>query len=159
MKRLEAVVAVVALAMALFSFGCEQKKQAPPAEQTPPPPPPQYPQSQIPAAEQPAPTPPVSAQPAETPTAEKPIATIDEESAPAAPKASKSKSKAKPAKDYAPKSAAGGKSYVVRNGDTLQEISQKYYGTSKKWRKIYDANKSKIKDPNKLVVGTKLVIP
>lgn len=56
--------------------------------------------------------------------------------------------------------SAGGKTYTVKKGDTLQEISQKYYGTTKNWRKLYKANEKKIgTDPNKLVEGTKLRIP
>ncbi len=55
--------------------------------------------------------------------------------------------------------AAGGRTYVVKKGDTLSEIAQKFYGDSSQWKKIYNANKSRIKDPKKLQVGTKLVIP
>ncbi len=51
------------------------------------------------------------------------------------------------------------RSYTVQKGDTLSEIAQKYYGDANKWRTIYNANKSKISDPKKLKVGTKLVIP
>lgn len=54
---------------------------------------------------------------------------------------------------------AGGRTYVVRKGDTLSEIAQKMYGDGDKWEKIYNANKSRVKDPKKLKVGTKLVIP
>ncbi|MFW5698253.1 MAG: LysM peptidoglycan-binding domain-containing protein [Planctomycetota bacterium] len=46
--------------------------------------------------------------------------------------------------------------HVVARGDTLGEISQKYYGTSTKWRAIRDANDV---DPIALVEGTRLKIP
>jgi LysM repeat protein len=49
------------------------------------------------------------------------------------------------------------RTYTVRKGDTLTKISQKYYGTASKWRKIADANK--IKNPNKIRIGQKLKIP
>ncbi len=51
--------------------------------------------------------------------------------------------------------------YVVKRGETLSEISAKpeIYGTSKKWKKIYEANQDKIKDPNKIKAGQKLKIP
>jgi nucleoid-associated protein YgaU len=65
-------------------------------------------------------------------------------------------------KESYPKKAktAGGKTYTVKKGDTLQEISQKYYGTTKNWRRIYKANEKKIgTDPNKLVEGMKIHIP
>ncbi len=51
------------------------------------------------------------------------------------------------------------RTYVVRQGDTLQKISQKFYGTTKKWRSLASANRGTVKDPDKIVVGTKLVIP
>src|SRR5512139_2133187 len=44
-----------------------------------------------------------------------------------------------PHRDYAPASPKSGQNYTVKKGDTLQEISQKFYGTTKKWRKIYEA--------------------
>lgn len=49
--------------------------------------------------------------------------------------------------------------HVVRRGDTLSEISQTYYGSSAKWRKIFDANKETIKNPDRLTPGQKLIIP
>lgn len=52
-----------------------------------------------------------------------------------------------------------GKSYTVKKGDTLSIISRKFYGDSKQWKKIYDANRSKIKNPDILVPGIDLIIP
>jgi nucleoid-associated protein YgaU len=49
--------------------------------------------------------------------------------------------------------------YVVQKGDVLGTISQKVYGTSKKWQKIFDANRDVLKDANSLKVGMKLRIP
>jgi nucleoid-associated protein YgaU len=49
--------------------------------------------------------------------------------------------------------------HIVRQGDTLSAISQKYYGSKSKWRKILHANRSQISDANKLKPGTKLIIP
>jgi nucleoid-associated protein YgaU len=49
--------------------------------------------------------------------------------------------------------------YVVQKGDVLGTISQKVYGTAKKWQKIYDANRDVLKDANALKVGMKLRIP
>jgi nucleoid-associated protein YgaU len=64
-------------------------------------------------------------------------------------------------KDAADKKAAwAGGLYEVKSGDVLSTISSQVYGTSKKWKKIYDANRDTIgSDPNKLVVGSKLRIP
>ncbi len=57
-----------------------------------------------------------------------------------------------------PKSAATQK-YTVEKNDTLQKISQKFYGTTKKWTKIYEANKSTLKTPDRVYAGQVLNIP
>jgi nucleoid-associated protein YgaU len=49
--------------------------------------------------------------------------------------------------------------YTVQKDDTLQKISKKIFGSYGKWYKIYEANKSKIKNPNILKPGTVLTIP
>jgi len=51
--------------------------------------------------------------------------------------------------------------YKVKKGQTLGDIAAlpEIYGTSKKWKKIYEANKDKIKDPNKIYEGQVLDIP
>ncbi len=51
------------------------------------------------------------------------------------------------------------KFHIVRKGETLSEISRKYYDSANKWQKILDANRQIIKDVNKLRPGTKLIIP
>lgn len=158
MKRFVSVVTMAALALIALNFGCENKQQEPQASQTPEvkATPPEFPQSQIPEpSATPAPEAKAAPEPAVTETPEEDVTTIQ----PSEPKAKpKPKTAAKPKEKYAAP-AKGGKTYVVKKGDTLQEISQKFYGTTKNWRKIYNANKGKIKDPNSVVVGTKLVIP
>ena len=49
--------------------------------------------------------------------------------------------------------------YTVGKNDTLQKISKKFYGTTKKWPKIFQANKDTLKTPDKLYVGQVLNIP
>jgi nucleoid-associated protein YgaU len=49
--------------------------------------------------------------------------------------------------------------YTVKSGDSLSKIAQQHYGDSTKWRKIFDANKDIIKDPNLIHPGQKLNIP
>ncbi len=49
--------------------------------------------------------------------------------------------------------------YRVQKGDTLQKISKKFYGTSKKWMKIYEANRDTLKAPDKILPGQLLKIP
>jgi hypothetical protein len=51
------------------------------------------------------------------------------------------------------------KQHTVQAGDTLSKISQKYYGTSAHWRKIFDANRDEIPFPNALTIGQKLLVP
>jgi nucleoid-associated protein YgaU len=51
------------------------------------------------------------------------------------------------------------KSYVVVQGDSLMTVSQKVFGTARHYKKIYEANKDVIQDPNILVVGRTLKIP
>lgn len=55
------------------------------------------------------------------------------------------------------KKTPASRTYVVKKGDTLWKIADKFYGDGNKWKKIADANK--IKDPRKLGVGKKLRIP
>ncbi len=50
-------------------------------------------------------------------------------------------------------------SYTVQKGDTLQKISRKYFGTTKKWRKIYELNKDKLKGPDKIRPGQVIQVP
>lgn len=56
-------------------------------------------------------------------------------------------------------STSGNKIYIVKKGDSLWKISKKYYGKGSQWKKIADANKKLIKNPNKLSIGWKLIIP
>ncbi len=49
--------------------------------------------------------------------------------------------------------------YKVEKDDTLQKISKKFYDTYKKWPRIYEANKDKIKDPNHIKPGITIKIP
>ena len=49
--------------------------------------------------------------------------------------------------------------YTVQKNDTLQKISKKFYGTTKKWKKIFDANQDVLKSPNKVYPGQVINIP
>jgi len=53
----------------------------------------------------------------------------------------------------------GGRIYRVKKGDTLSSLTKRFYGEGVCWNKIYNANKSKIKNPNVLIPGTELIIP
>jgi len=59
-------------------------------------------------------------------------------------------------------SASGGQGqrrYTVQAGDTLSKISRQYYGDPNQFTKIFDANRSVLKDPNNIYPGQELVIP
>jgi nucleoid-associated protein YgaU len=49
--------------------------------------------------------------------------------------------------------------YTVKKGDSLSKIAQQFYGSSKKWRRIVEANKDKLGQSQVLRAGMTLVIP
>jgi nucleoid-associated protein YgaU len=51
------------------------------------------------------------------------------------------------------------KIHIVEKGQTLSDIAYKYYGSTGKWRKIFEANRSSLKDANTLIPGMRLTIP
>jgi outer membrane protein OmpA-like peptidoglycan-associated protein len=51
------------------------------------------------------------------------------------------------------------KEYVVKKGDSLWRIAASQLGNGNRWKNIYELNKEKIKNPNKLKAGTRIVIP
>ena len=50
-------------------------------------------------------------------------------------------------------------SYTVQKGDTLSKISKQFYGDANKYKKIFDANRDQLKDPDKIQPGQVLRIP
>ncbi len=46
----------------------------------------------------------------------------------------------------------------MQKGDTLGKFAQQYYGDPGLYMQIFEANKSQLKDPNKIFPGQKLVI-
>ena len=51
------------------------------------------------------------------------------------------------------------KSYTVKKGDCLWNIAKKYYGNGSKYTLIFNANKSKIQNPNLIYPGQVFTIP
>lgn len=47
--------------------------------------------------------------------------------------------------------------HTVKSGDTMSELAEQYYGKASSWNKIKNANPSI--NPNKMQIGTKLLIP
>jgi nucleoid-associated protein YgaU len=54
---------------------------------------------------------------------------------------------------------SGGQTYTVKAGDTLSKISKDHYGDSNQYMAIFYANRSALKDPDKIQVGQQLTIP
>lgn len=52
-----------------------------------------------------------------------------------------------------------GRTYIVKWGDSLWKIAQKFYGNGALWRKIYNANTDKISDPSLIRPLQILLIP
>ncbi len=49
--------------------------------------------------------------------------------------------------------------YTVQPGDNLSSIAKNLLGDASKWKDIFNANKDKLSDPNKIYVGQELTIP
>jgi nucleoid-associated protein YgaU len=49
--------------------------------------------------------------------------------------------------------------YTVQPGDTLSKISAHFYGDASQYMRIFQANRDKLTDPNKIQPGQKLNIP
>ncbi len=58
-----------------------------------------------------------------------------------------------------PLETSGARPYTIKRGDTLSAIASAHYKDAGKWKKIYDANKDAIKDPDVLIPGTRIIIP
>jgi nucleoid-associated protein YgaU len=55
--------------------------------------------------------------------------------------------------------AKGGRIYTIAKGDTLGKIAKQFYGDAKQWKKIHEANKDIIKNPDLIYPGQVIKIP
>lgn len=55
--------------------------------------------------------------------------------------------------------ASGTRTYKVQPGDSLSKIAKEFYGNATEYNKIFEANRDKLSDPNKVQVGQELIIP
>ena len=55
--------------------------------------------------------------------------------------------------------SGGGRTYTVAAGDSLSKIAKNFYGNASQYMKIFEANKDKLSDPDKIKPGQELVIP
>ncbi len=51
------------------------------------------------------------------------------------------------------------KEYTIQANDSLWKIAQKEMGNGNRWQYLYEINKDRIKNPNKLKKGTVIIIP
>lgn len=49
--------------------------------------------------------------------------------------------------------------HTVAKRDTLYALARMYYGDQRRWKDIYEANRSVIGDPNMIRIGQRLLIP
>ena len=49
--------------------------------------------------------------------------------------------------------------HIVQQGETLSQISERYYDSPDQWRRIFEANRDRINTPERLRPGIRLVIP
>lgn len=85
-----------------------------------------------------------------TPTAEAPILIQLED---------KTQPQLKPPAHQQAKTTKSPRIHTVSNGETLSSIARRYYGSEYQWQKIYNANRSRLKSPDKIRLGTRLIIP
>lgn len=52
-----------------------------------------------------------------------------------------------------------GRMHAVQRKDTLYSLARLYYNDHRQWKKIYEANREQIANPNMIKVGMNLVIP
>jgi nucleoid-associated protein YgaU len=49
--------------------------------------------------------------------------------------------------------------YEVKSGDNLSKIAKRVYGNANAWKRIFEANRDVLKDPDTIFPGQKLKIP
>lgn len=64
-----------------------------------------------------------------------------------------------PADEFVDSGNMPGRIHVVQQGETLLLLSERFYNDRGQWRRIWLANKRRLRDPNDLPVGMKLIIP
>lgn len=51
------------------------------------------------------------------------------------------------------------RTYKVQPGDSLSKIAKQFYGNASEYNRIFEANRDKLSDPNKIQPGQELKIP
>jgi nucleoid-associated protein YgaU len=58
-----------------------------------------------------------------------------------------------------PSASGSGRTHVVQPGDTLYRLATRYLGTGTQFKRIYEANRDRMRSPDDLRVGMRIVIP
>ena len=58
-----------------------------------------------------------------------------------------------------PGQPAAAETYTVVKGDSLSKIAKRFYGDANQWKRIYEANRDQIKNPDLIQPGWTLRIP
>lgn len=61
--------------------------------------------------------------------------------------------------DASAQPAAAERSYTVKSGDSLSAIAKREYGDAAQWKRIYEANRDTIDNPDLIHPGQELKIP
>jgi nucleoid-associated protein YgaU len=64
-----------------------------------------------------------------------------------------------PTDEFVDAESLPGRIHIVQPGESLLQLAEHYYNDRGKWRKIWQANNRRLKDPNDIPVGMKLIIP
>jgi nucleoid-associated protein YgaU len=56
-------------------------------------------------------------------------------------------------------SSTAPRTHTVVKGDTLSKLAKQYYGSAGQWRRIYEANKDTIENPDLIYPGQTFKIP
>lgn len=63
------------------------------------------------------------------------------------------------APEPAPQDEKADEVYVVVAGDNLSKIAKRFYGDANRWRRIHEANRDQIPNPDMIHPGQRLRIP
>jgi nucleoid-associated protein YgaU len=58
-----------------------------------------------------------------------------------------------------PSAPASERTYTVQKGDSLSKIAKREYGDPQEWRRIYNANRDMIENPDLIYPGQVIRIP
>jgi NitT/TauT family transport system substrate-binding protein len=92
-------------------------------------------------------------------TKNKPVGTDDEKTRPVSKQHSAPLDKASTDQLRAKSVATAAQQYTVKGGDTLSKLAERFYNSTAKWEKIFEANRETLKNPNYIFIGMKLTIP